>query len=287
MNCVFSKCGKSIDFANKTKGFGCFYSSVETPDNTIHLHETCEIFFCISGGKTFFINNKIYDVKNGDIFVINQFEPHKITSQPGEIFERYVVQVHPGFLYDFSTTVSDLSRCFNIRNDDISNRLTPTQAEYKKLRHIIDKLNSSSEFGDDIFKRLAAAEFITTVNMVFNRHNRTTTTTDNTAKNTAFLRAVNYINENFASPLSLEIVAKNCYISVSSLCRLFKVHMNTTVTKYIISRRITEAKRMLLTGESVSSVQEKCGFSDYANFIRTFTSTVGISPGKYRKSYIK
>ncbi len=286
MNCLFSKCGQSIEFANKTKGFGCFYSSVETPDNSVHLHDTCEIFFCIKGGKTFFIDDKIYDVASGDIFVINQFEPHKITPQGDEIFERYVFQIHPAFLYDFSTVSSDLSQCFNIRNKNISNRLSPSREEYEKLLSIVRRLETSSGFGDDIFKRLAAVEFITNVNILFNEQNLKSMAAkvSDSDKNAAFLRAVSYINDNFASPLSLESVAKNCYTSVSSLCRLFKIYMNTTVTRYIISRRITEAKRMLSRGESVSVVQEKCGFSDYANFIRTFKSIVGVPPGKYKKN---
>ena len=37
----------------------------------------------------------------------------------------------------------------------------------------------------------------------------------------------------------------------------------------------------LKKGESVSDTALSCGFSDYSNFIRTFKSIVGVSPGKY------
>ena len=82
---------------------------------------------------------------------------------------------------------------------------------------------------------------------------------------------------------SLEIVAKNCFVSVNELCRLFKKHMGTTVNKYITSRRITEAKKLLKNGVSVSFAAEKCGFMDYASFIRSFKRAVGVPPGQYKK----
>jgi AraC-like DNA-binding protein len=39
---------------------------------------------------------------------------------------------------------------------------------------------------------------------------------------------------------------------------------------------------MLLAGNSVTDTAFRCGFNDYANFIRTFKSAVGVSPGKYK-----
>lgn len=54
------------------------------------------------------------------------------------------------------------------------------------------------------------------------------------------------------------------------------------VTKYIVSKRITEAKKLLATEKSVTDTAFMCGFNDYANFIRTFKKAVGVPPGKYK-----
>ena len=67
---------------------------------------------------------------------------------------------------------------------------------------------------------------------------------------------------------------------------MFNRYCGTTVTKYIISKRITEAKKLLSNGKSVTETAFASGFNDYANFIRTFKKTVGVPPGKY-KSAIK
>ena len=154
--------------------------------------------------------------------------------------------------------------------------------EIEKMKHIFRKMEQETDFGEDILKNMAAVEILTIVNRHFSEKNKHYTYRSDYEDKT-IVKALKYINDNFSGSLSLEIVAKNCFISINELCRLFKKHTGTTVTKYILSRRITEAKKMLKNGESVSSVAEKCGFLDYASFIRAFKRTVGVSPGKYKK----
>ena len=282
MDALFTKCDMAIDRANTTKTFGCFYSKNHDANVNIHIHECCEILFCISGGKTFFIDERIYDMEDMDIFVLNQYEMHKIISNPDFEFERYVMQIHPAFLYESSSSETDLSRCFNIRGDNVSHKLSLSPEEGEKMKHIFRKMSSNSGYGDDILKNIAAVEILTIVNRHFAEKNKHYTYRSD-YENKTIVKVFKYINDNFSKELTLDIVAKNCFITVNELCRLFKKHTGTTVTKYILSRRITEAKKLLKNGESVSLVAEKCGFSDYASFIRSFKRTVGVPPGKYKK----
>lgn len=282
MDVLFSKCTDAIERAVETKTFGCFYSKKNDPNQSIHLHECCEILFCISGGKTFFIDERIYEVTDGDVFVLNQFEAHKITFDPECVFERYVLQLHPAFLYGVSSSETDLSRCFSVRGDNISHKLSLSHDESQKLLHIFRKFSQSSTYGEDILKNIAAVEILAITNKYFSDKNKDYTY-QSKYENKTIVSALKYINNNFTQPLSLELVAKNCFISVNELCRLFKKHMGTTVTKYILSRRITEAKKLLRSGESVSSAADVCGFSDYTSFIRAFKRCVGMAPGQYKK----
>ena len=76
MKCVFDKCYDAVKCANDNKSFGFYYSEKQNPDLNIHIHDCCEVLLCMEGGKSFLINDKVYDVNNGDIFIINQFEAH-------------------------------------------------------------------------------------------------------------------------------------------------------------------------------------------------------------------
>ena len=167
MQCVFDKCYDAVKCANENKGFGFYYSEKQNPDLSIHIHDCCEVLLCISGGKNFLINDKVYDVNDGDLFIINQFEAHKITFDPDKKFCRYVMQVHPEFLYSQSSAQTDLSHCFYTRGGDISHKLTLSQEERETLVGYIKRLEAEESYGDDIIKKITATQFLILINSAF------------------------------------------------------------------------------------------------------------------------
>ena len=277
MKCKFSTCTEAVRYADETKTFGFNYSDTQNPDQNIHIHNSCEVLFCLSGGENFLINDRVYSVEDGDLFVINQFEAHKITSSPEKKFRRYIMQVHPEFLYSHSTAETNLSGCFYTRGSGVFNKINLTREEREEFIGYMNKLDEKISFGDDIKKTNIAVEVLILINAAFSSH---TSVGNQTGVNT-IKTAIDFINANFSEPLSLEKIAKNSYVSVNQLCRLFNKYCGTTVVKYITSRRITEAKKMLASGKSVTDTAILCGFEDYANFIRVFKKYVGVTPGKY------
>lgn len=277
MRCVFDKCYDAVKCANDNKSFGFYYSEKQNPDLSIHIHDCCEVLLCLSGGKNFLINDKVYDVNDGDLFIINQFEAHKITFDPDKRFCRYVMQVHPEFLYSQSSAQTDLSHCFYTRGGDVSHKLTLTKEELDTLVSYIKRLEGEERFGDDIIKNITATQFLILINSAFVSQ----IGAEKSSGSEAIKKAMDYINLNFSQQLSLQKIAENSYISVNQLCRLFNKYCGTTVAKYITSRRITEAKKLLSSGKNVTDTAMACGFEDYANFIRVFKKHVGITPGKY------
>jgi AraC-like DNA-binding protein len=54
-----------------------------------------------------------------------------------------------------------------------------------------------------------------------------------------------------------------------------------------LAQDITLAKSYLCEGFSITEACYQSGFSDYANFIRSFTKTVGISPGRFSRKNVR
>lgn len=282
MSYMFDHCYEAVEHASKNKSFAFNYSDVQNPDQDIHIHDTCEVLFCLEGGQNFLINDRVYEVEDGDLFVINQFEAHKITSDPGKKFRRYIMQVHPEYLYSNSTAKTDLSGCFYMRGKDITNKIRLSENQQKELISYLRSLENENTFGDDIIKNITALNILILINGAFSVH----TDADKSSGTGTIKNAIEYINKNFSQHLSLETIAENSYVSVNQLCRLFNKYCGTTVAKYIASRRITEAKKLLSSGKSVTDTALLCGFEDYANFIRVFKKHVGVTPGKYNaKNY--
>jgi len=279
MNIIFNKCSDAINHSLSGGKYGIFYSKNSVADTSIHVHDCCEVLFCISGGDTFLIDDSIFSVNDGDIFIINQFEPHKITFKKNEVFERYVIQLHPSFIYDSSSEITDLSHCFYARTTPDCNRLSLTEEDRDYVLSLIERLKSYNSFGDDILKNNIMTEIMIFINKKFIESSQKAPS--DLSDSRVVLDAIKYINLHYGEDIYLADIAENSYISINQLCLIFKKCLGTTVIKYLTSKRISEAKKLLKNGKSITETSAECGFNDYANFIRTFTKTVGVSPKKY------
>lgn len=281
MQVAFDNCAQALDFAINNKSFGLFHSTENKPNTNIHTHECCEIFLCLKGGNNFLIDGNIYDAEDGDLFFMNQFETHKITFMPYNPVERYVLQIHPEFIFNFSTENTDLSQCFYSKHPHKCHRIHLGGADLELFKCLFDVLTTEYEYGDDVIKRNVVVQLLVKLNM-FAMH---VEGEDAFSIVSQPLRlAMDFINNHFQENINLEMISRSSYISVNQLCKLFKLHLGTTVSKYLLGKRISEAKKMLKKGYNVSDTAMMCGFGDYSNFIRTFSRQVGISPGKYTKN---
>ena len=104
------------------------------------------------------------------------------------------------------------------------------------------------------------------------------------------IRAVKkHLDESFALPgFSVEQLCYDAGMSHAHLLRLFRREYGTSVIQYVVSKRISLARELLLTTDlSVKSVAFSCGFSDEPHFMKTFKRVVGISALQYRKKHME
>ena len=95
---------------------------------------------------------------------------------------------------------------------------------------------------------------------------------------------VRYIEENFASAITLAEVAKSAHLSVSRLAHLFKEQMGVTIVDYITSVRIEQAKELLLTtNKNCTEICFESGYNNQSYFTRTFKDCVGMTPRNFRE----
>lgn len=101
----------------------------------------------------------------------------------------------------------------------------------------------------------------------------------------ALLRAREFINCNYAHPLTIAQVAQRAAVSEKRLTEGFRHCFGCTVNEYITEKRMEAAKELLLTGKyTASNVTWMVGYSHTGYFIRVFREHYGMSPGEMRKS---
>ena len=95
---------------------------------------------------------------------------------------------------------------------------------------------------------------------------------------------IEYIEENYASRLSVLRLCRDVGISKTSLYRLIRQHFGYTVGDLINSVRIEKSLKMLENRTlSIDEVSRLSGFSSAAYYSKLFKRKKGISPSKHRK----
>lgn len=279
----FSSCKQAIQYCLDTKTFALAHLYHDEKPMSMHIHDSYEIYFSVSGGKQFLIDNRFYDIRPGDIFFINQFESHYLTQIDQAVHERIVLSVYPEFVKALSTRETDLDSCFRTRDIPSPHRLRLSAEEQKRFLYFIHRLASSTGFGADIVDRSVFSELMVFLNKTFYRHTKKEYFSD--GEESSYHGQVDdilrYINQNIQRTLTIRDLSAHFYLSASYLCRIFKSATGMTINKYITAKRITLAKALLAEGCPVGEACEQCGFSDYSNFLKSFTRAVGISPKKY------
>jgi AraC-like DNA-binding protein len=92
---------------------------------------------------------------------------------------------------------------------------------------------------------------------------------------------IGYITNHIDEDITIDDIAKEFYISKFHLSRKFKKYTGTTIHRYIIQKKLIEAKELILKEMQIKDVYKQCGFGDYSNFFRAFKNEYGITPKQF------
>ncbi len=279
----YSSCKPAVESCIKDKYFAIAHLFFEEKTMNIHIHDCYEIYYSISGGKQFLIDNKSYKIEPGDLFFINQYESHYLTQIDQAEYERIVISIHPDFLRSLSTGKTELDYYFTHREPGFSHRISLDKAGQQRFLYYIHKITSLSGYAEDVLEKLSFTELMIFLNKEVHQRQEKEELVE--SFHYQYDQQVNsileYINQNIGEPLSIQQLAENFFLSKSFICRIFKQSTGTTVNKYLTARRISIAKSLLSEGISVNEVCDRCGFLDYSTFLKSFTKIVGVSPKRY------
>ena len=233
---------------------------------SMHSHNMYEILYFVSGDATHVIEDRRYKLKRGDLVLIRPSQYHFIQIDSDCDYERYDIL--------FSTKSSDIGSVpFLESAPEIINL-----EEYPMATEIIKKTDFYfKHFEGEDFERILTG-LLCELFYLLSVTPATENTDEPTVTSPTLSLALSYINENLITLKSVDEVARSCFVTESYLYRLFKNELHKTPAKYITSKRLLLAERMILDGEKPTGVYEKCGFSDYTTFYRNYRSFFGHSP---------
>ena len=249
-----------------------------------HSHNFYELFCLLSGEIVYTIEDKTYELKSGDILLIPEFAKHNVKIDiKKEGYERIVLWINPWYLKVISTNKTDLTTCFG--NKDTENHLLSFEPTMKyeiieDLKNLIIESNTN-RYGKDVVIESILKQLLVELNRHRIIYIKENLESKNVIKNVE--KVLHYVNEHYSEDISLEMLSDKFFISKYHLSREFSKLTGVQFQKYVAQKRLTLAKKLLISGEKPTNIYTYCGFKNYASFFRAFKQMYGISPKEIDK----
>lgn len=256
------------------------YRDQTLSDVEMHHHDFYEIYLFLSGQVEYRVEGQLYHPQPGDLILINPMELHQPILHPGkQPYERIVLWISKAYLENFDRETESLIRCFNTSLPTHSNLVHPTPSQREQLQALMEALaqeRSSEDYASSLCAEGIFMQFLVLVNRLALRAPQEAPNPEETPA--LISQVLSYINDHYQEELSLELLAQRFFVNKYHLSHTFSKAVGTSVYRYIILKRLINAKQLLQSGAAPGSVYASCGFGDYANFYRAFKSQYGISP---------
>lgn len=257
--------------------------------NNSHWHDVYELGCVLSGEGCIRLADQDYVFQAGQVYVINDIEPHAIYSQSGA--QIFMVHFHPSLLLDSWTGQMrrELLLAFQ-PPDTVQTPLLPlndptTKQVYDLLLTMKSESLNQQDAYDVVISGLLsqaagylARRLLRDNEQIYQQHRR---------RQVAYRRiqpVLELIESNYMSNISLDDMAETACVSRSHCCTLFQVALGTTPIAYRNGRRLIEARRLLRqTDQPVREIAFQIGFGSVQEFNRLFHRETSMTPTAYRR----
>ncbi len=273
-------------------------NGVHGESRALHWHRELEICRIRRGGGRHLINGREYLAEEGDVFLIDNDEIHLLFDEHDQLlvqvilFDPILVCPPGADLFD-----QEYLRPFSGELGGYESRLPANGPGMEALRRLLDDIEWAFSFHGKGAPLFIKALLLQALALMIHHHGAKEMETfpvqpeqgsvrDRQRTATQGIRlAMEFIEKEFAQPVSLARMTEVAGMSVSHFCSTFRKLTNTTPNEYLIRCRLSAAKEKLRQSEDkILEIAQSCGSETLSNFNRAFLNHVGMTPGEYRRS---
>ncbi len=270
----------------------CSHDALHVPQP--HSHDFVELVYVEQGSARHLFEGESYDLRTGDVFIINPGETHSFELPAGGrlgiincLFQPHLIQepilreLHVSktmdyfYIHPFLNPGERFNHLLNLRGEDA-----------RRILSLLDVLIDETErrrTGYQTLVRLRMIELLMLLSRGYDESLRMSDHSRDHHRCTAALRICGYLERHYQQKNTLESLSLLFNISARHLNRIFREEIGMSVVEKIHRIRIEKARSLLVeTDEKIINIAAMIGYEDPAFFSRLFTREVGCAPGRFR-----
>ncbi|WP_088104786.1 GH39 family glycosyl hydrolase [Halalkalibacter urbisdiaboli] len=249
-----------------------------------HWHEATEILFVLEGELEIRVNQDNYQLRMGDLFLVNGNELHFINSMTAlgktqvlalqfdnRYFKKQGIDVEQKRFYLNSREVEEGSMFILDEIKYILANMMDLVLNRKNLYHLKIKI------------------MLLDLVVILLEHFEVPTKTKKKRMedDQRLIEILQYMNRHcIEAHIGLQDIAKEFSLNPNYLSRYFKSNVGVSLKKYLDNMRLNKSLFTLrTTDETVTEIALKFGFPDSKAYYRVFKDVLGITPMQYREQY--
>ena len=246
----------------------------------IHNHTTYELYYYLSGNASFLINGVEYTL-----------EPHTLLVFPPNVF--HGIRVNDTETYDRHTLHFTMDALSLERRAMLARALPRAEKtgdipclrknmEETAMHALFAQIDACATHDAETQAKLLPLLTEALISTILLSSSPAEQPVAEAHVSRAQESIINYLNEHFTEPITLDSLAERFFISKHHLNRSFRKATGTTVRDYLISKRVTYVQQLLINGVPATQAAPLAGFGDYTSFYRAYTKRFGHAPSQDR-----
>ena len=250
-----------------------------------HYHEFDKLILALGGKVTYVVEGVTYFLQPWDILLVQHSLIHKPIIDPAEPYERVVLWLDRTWLSERSDPGERLDTCFDTARERGFHLLRTDGARRGQYMGIIQNLEEalrSREFGAARLADTLCQQLLIAVNRDIISSRTAAEARDSYRLDPKMEEVLKYIAAHLEEELSVDLLAKQFFMSRYYLMHRFKEVTGYTLHQYISQKRLLLAGELIRSGVPVMKAAEQAGFSEYSTFLRAFRKTFQVSPREFQ-----
>ena len=246
----------------------------------LHSHNYTEVIYCrTSVGVEYLIGPNRYRLQKGDIVFVSPGVSHRpiLPEKLTVPYERDVLWISQEFAEYLSAMFPD--DAMELRDHSIPIRTAGTRWEF--LGDLFRNGVLEEEQKRPGWDAAVIGNTMTILAHMRRAYIERSAGTMKAEKPELLDRITAHIEKHYASHITIDDLARQFYVSNSTISHLFKQKMGVSIYRYITQRRLIAAKTLIGQKLPLEEIARQVGFSDYSTFYRAFKQEYGISPRQF------